>query len=150
MKNFVITQIMPHGARFAQMSSNFKLNVGIKNDVVSLNFIDEENNQDLFTTFFFIDLWFSDFNEFNDDFSDKGQEQILGQLSELITEDICAFISGKYENEDYPESPYHNLNGCFFIDAYMDNWLEYYNIITNDGDVLDEYTAPEEKGDENQ
>ena len=55
MKNFVITQIMPHGARCAQRSSNFKLNVGIKNDVVSLNFIDEENNQDLFTTFFFID-----------------------------------------------------------------------------------------------
>ena len=129
------------------MSSNFKLNVGIKNDVVSLNFIDEENNQDLFTTFFFID--YEGYKSF-DDFSDKGQEQILGQLSELITEDICAFISGKYENEDYPESPCHNLNGCFFIDAYMDNWLEYYNIITNDGDVLDEYTAPEEKGDENQ
>ena len=129
------------------MSSNFKLNVGIKNDVVSLNFIDEENNQDLFTTFFFID--YEGYKSF-DDLSDKGQEQILGQLSELITEDICAFISGKYENEDYPESPYHNLNGCFFIDAYMDNWLEYYNIITNDGDVLDEYTAPEEKGDENQ
>ena len=129
------------------MSSNFKLNVGIKNDVVSLNFIDEENNQDLFTTFFFID--YEGYKSF-DDFSDKGQEQILGQLSELITEDICAFISGKYENEDYPESPYHNLKGCFFIDAYMDNWLEYYNIITNDGDVLDEYTAPEEKGDENQ
>lgn len=129
------------------MSSNFKLNVGIKNNVVSLNFIDEENNQDLFTTFFFID--YEGYKSF-DDFSDKGQEQILGQLSELITEDICAFISGKYENEDYPESPYHNLNGCFFIDAYMDNWLEYYNIITNDGDVLDEYTAPEEKGDENQ
>ena len=129
------------------MSSNFKLNVGIKNDVVSLNFIDEENNQDLFTTFFFID--YEGYKSF-DDFSNKGQEQILGQLSELITEDICAFISGKYGNEDYPESPYHNLNGCFFIDAYMDNWLEYYNIITNDGDVLDEYTAPEEKGDENQ
>ena len=129
------------------MSSNFKLNVGIKNDVVSLNFIDEENNQDLFTTFFFND--YEGYKSF-DDFSDKGQEQILGQLSEHITEDICAFISGKYENEDYPESPYHNLNGCFFIDAYMDNWLEYYNIITNDGDVLDEYTAPEEKGDENQ
>ena len=129
------------------MSSNFKLNVGIKNNVVSLNFIDEENNQDLFTTFFFID--YEGYKSF-DDFSNKGQEQILGQVSELITEDICAFISGKYENEDYPESPYHNLNGCFFIDAYMDNWLEYYNIITNDGDVLDEYTAPEEKGDENQ
>lgn len=55
MKNFVITQILPHGARFAQMSSNFKLNVCIKNDVVSLDFIDEESNQELFTTFFFID-----------------------------------------------------------------------------------------------
>ena len=137
MKNFVITQILPHGARFAQMSTNFKLNVCIKNDVVSLVFIDEESNQELFTTFFFID--YEGYKSF-DDFSGKGQELILGQLSELITEDICAFISGKYENEENPESPYHNLNGCFFIDAYMDNWLEYYNIITNDGEVLDEYT----------
>ena len=43
MKNFVITQILPHGARFAQMFSNFKLNVCIKNDVVSLDFIGEES-----------------------------------------------------------------------------------------------------------
>lgn len=145
MKNFVITQILPHGARFAQMFSNFKLNVCIKNDVVSLDFIGEESNQELFTTFFFID--YEGYKSF-DDFSGKGQELILGQLSELITEDICAFISGKYENEEYPESPYHNLNGCFFIDAYMDNWLEYYNIITNDAEVLDEYTNPEEKGED--
>ena len=145
MKNFVITQILPHGARFAQMSSNFKLNVCIKNDVVSLDFIDEESNQELFTTFFFID--YEGYKSF-DDFSGKRQELILGQLSELITEDICAFISGKYENEENPESPYHNLNGCFFIDAYMDNWLEYYNIITNDAEVLDEYTNPEEKGED--
>ena len=69
MKNFVITQILPHGARFAQMSSNFKLNVCIKNDVVSLDFIDEESNQELFTTFFFID--YEGYKSF-DDFSGKG------------------------------------------------------------------------------
>ena len=145
MKNFVIIQKLPHGSRFAQLSNNFKLNVSICNDIVFLGFVDEQSNQPLFDTFFFID--YEGYRSF-DDFSPKGQELILEQLSELITEDISAFISGKYENEEYPDSPYHNLNGSMDIDAYMDNWLEYYNIITDDEEILDEYTAPEENEEE--
>ena len=145
MKYFVIIQNLPHGSRFAQLSNNFKLNVSICNDIVFLGFVDEQSNEPLFDTFFFID--YEGYRSF-DDFSPKGQELILEQLSELITEDICAFISEKYENEEYPDSPYHNLNGCMDIDAYMDNWLEYYNIITDDEEILDEYTAPEENKEE--
>ena len=145
MKNFVITQLLSHGARFAQLTSNFKLNVSIDNDVVFLEFVDEQSDQPLFDTFFILDH--EGFKSF-DNFSEKGHELILDQLSELITQDICAFISGKYENDDFPESPYHDLNGCFNIDAYMDNWLEYYDIITSDDEVLEEYTDPEEHNDE--
>lgn len=42
MKNFVTTLLLPHSARFARLSSNFKMNVSIVKDVVSLDFIDEE------------------------------------------------------------------------------------------------------------
>ena len=146
MKNFVITQQLPQGARFAQLSNSFELKISIIHDVVFLDFMDEQTDELLFGTFFCIDTD-EGYKSF-DDFSEKGHELILDQLSELITQDICAFISGKYENDDFPESPYHDLNGCFNIDAYMDNWLEYYDIITSDEEVLEEYTDPEEHNDE--
>ena len=147
MKNFVITQLLSHGARFAQLTSNFKLNVSIDNDVVFLEFVDEQSDQPLFDTFFILDL--EGYKSF-DDFSEKGQKLLLERLNEAITADIASFISGKYDNVGEPDVPYYEINGCFDIDSYMDIWLEYYNLISDDEDILDEYTDPEEKGDEEQ
>lgn len=148
MKNLVIIQQLPHGARFAQLTNNFKLDIDITNDVVFLDFIDEPTNELLFGTFFFID--YDDGYKSFDDFSEKGQELLLERLTEAIASDIATFMGGKYENVAEPGEPYHEIGGCFDIDGYMDNWLEYYNLISDDEDILDEYTDPEEKGDEEQ
>ena len=73
---------------------------------------------------------------------------LLERLSEVILADICSFVSGEYEDGKEPELPYHPMGGCFDIDAYVDNWLEYYDLISDDEDILDEYTDPEEETDE--
>ena len=147
MKTLTIVEQLPHGARFAQLPINFKLNISIENDVVFLDFIEEQSNEVVFGTFFFID--YDGYKSF-DDFSEKGQELLLGRLNETIVSDICTFISGKYEGEVDPEEPYHSISGCFDINAYMDDWLVYYNLISDDEDILDEYTDPEEETDESQ
>lgn len=148
MKNFVITQQLPLGARFAQLSNSFELKISIIHDVVFLDFMDEQTDELLFGTFFCIDTD-EGYKSF-DDFSEKGQKLLLERLNEAITADIASFISGKYDNVGEPDVPYYEINGCFDIDSYMDIWLEYYNLISDDEDILDEYTDPEEKGDEEQ
>ena len=80
--------------------------------------------------------------------SKKGQKLLLERLREAIVSDICTFISGKYEGVSYPEEPYYSINGCLDIDSYMAIWVGYYDIFSDDEDILDEYTDPEEETDD--
>ena len=73
---------------------------------------------------------------------------MLERLTEAILSDICTFISGKYEGVRDPEEPYYSINGCLDIDCYMTIWVGYYDIFSDDDDILDEYTDPEEETDE--
>ena len=145
MRQFIIFQRQPHGAVFVKLPDYFKVEISIKNDMVLLDFMDGKNNETIFVSFFFID---NDEHRSFDDFSQKGQELLLERLSEVILADICSFVSGEYEDGKEPELPYHSMGGCFDIDAYVDNWLEYYDLISDDEDILDEYTDPEEETDE--
>lgn len=147
MKNLAIIETLSHGARFTQLPANFKVNVNISNDVVFLEFVDEHTNENVFGTFFFVD---DDSYRSFDDFSDVGQELILARLSEAIAADIACYISGNYNKDEDFEVCYHEINGCLDIESYKGNWEAYYDLITDDEDILDEYTEPEEKGDEEQ
>jgi hypothetical protein len=144
MKNFVITQRLSHSAIFAQLPECFRLNVTISRDVVHLDFIDEHNSEVLYGTFFSLDG--EGYRSF-DDFTKKGQELLLERLSEAIIDDISVFISGEHEDTEFPEGPYFCDNGCFSINAYMDDWREYYDFLTSEEDVLNEYSAPENETD---
>ncbi len=141
MKQLTILKRLPHGARFAQLPSNFKVDISIENDMMLVDFIDWKSNESLFFSFIFID---ADKYKSFDDFSEKGQELLLDRLREAIVGDICTFISGKYEGVSDPDEPYYSINGCLDIDAYMEIWLGYYDLISDDEDILDEYTDPEE------
>ena len=142
MKQFTIIEKCSNGARFAQIPSCFMLYISIKNDMVFLDFVDEQSFETVFRTFFFIDA--NDYKSFGN-FSKKGQKLLLERLSEVIVADISCFISGEYDDEKEPELPYHSLNGCFDIAAYMENWLCYYELISDDDDILDEYIDPDEQ-----
>ena len=141
MQNIIITETLPQGARFAQLTQNFKLEINIERDVLFIKFYDEQSEELLFGTYEFVD-WEEDFKSL-DDFTEKGQELILERLREAIVTDVCAFVSGNYENLADPGIPYHSKNGCMDMDAYKQIWASYYTLICDDDDILDEYEAPE-------
>ena len=142
MKQFTIIEKCPNGARFALIPNRFKLLISIKNNMAFLDFIDEQSLETVFGTFFFID---DDSYKNFDDFTEEGQKLLLERLSEVIVADISSFISGEFDDEKEPELPYHSLNGCFDIEAYRENWLYYYELISDDEDILDEYIDPDEQ-----
>ena len=145
MRPLTIVKLLPGGARFVQLPGCFKVDISIENDMVFVDFIDDKSNESLFYSFFFID---ADIHKSFDDFSRKGQRLLLGRLREAIVSDICTFISGKYEGVNEPDEPYYSIGGCLDIDTYMENWLAYYELISDDDDILDEYSDPEEETDE--
>ena len=142
MKQFTIIEKCPNGARFTLIPNRFKLVISIRNNMVFLDFIDEQSLETVFGTFFFID---DDSYKNFDDFTEEGQKLLLERLSEVIVADISLFISGEFDDEKEPELPYHSLNGCFDIKAYKENWLYYYELISDDEDILDEYIDPDEQ-----
>ena len=141
MKDIIITETLPQGARFAQLSQNFKMQISIENDILFIDFFDEKSEELLFGTYEFVD-WEEDYKSF-DDFTEKGQDLILERLREAIVTDVCAFVSGNYENLADPGIPYHSINGCMDMDAYKQIWASYYALICDDEDILDEYESPE-------
>jgi len=145
MKQITIIKRLPRGVRFVQLPSDFKVDISIANDVVFVEFLDWKTSESLFFSFFFID---DDWHKSFDDFSEKGQELLLERLKDAIVNDISIFVSGKYEGVSEPEEPYYSYNGCLDIDTYMENWEAYYDLISDDEDILDEYTDPEEETDE--
>ena len=145
MKPLTIVEQLPHGARFAQLPNNFKLDISIRNDMVYIFFLDDKNNDVVFSTVLFIG--YEGFKCFGR-FSEKGQKLLLERLNETIVSDICTFLSGKYEGEIFIDAPYHSISGCFDIEGYKEDWVVYYNLICIDEDILEEYTAPEEETDE--
>ena len=145
MKQITIIKRLPRGVRFVQLPSDFKVDISIANDVVFVEFLDWKTSESLFFSFFFID---DDWHKSFDDFSEKGQELLLERLKDAIVNDISIFVSGKYEGVSEPEEPYYSFNGCLDIDTYMENWEAYYDLISDDEDILDEYTDPEEEKDE--
>ena len=145
MKQITIIKRLPHGARFVRLPNNFKVAIRIKSDVLEVDFIGLKSNASLCCSRAFID---ADVYKSFDDFSRKGQKLLLERLTEAILSDICTFISGKYEGVRYPEEPYYSMNGCLDIDCYMTIWVGYYDIFSDDEDILDEYTDPEEETDE--
>lgn len=145
MKQITIIKRLPHGARFVRLPNNFKVAIRIKNDVLEVDFIGLKSNVSLCCSRAFID---ADVYKSFDDFSRKGQKLLLERLTEAILSDICTFISGKYEGVRDPEEPYYSINGCLDIDCYMTIWVGYYDIFSDDEDILDEYTDPEEETDE--
>ena len=145
MKQITIIKRLPHGARFVRLPNNFKVAIRIKSDVLEVDFIGLKSNASLCCSRAFID---ADVYKSFDDFSRKGQKLLLERLTEAILSDICTFISGKYEGVRYPEEPYYSINGCLDIDCYMTIWVGYYDIFSDDEDILDEYTDPEEETDE--
>lgn len=122
-------------------AQQLRLEISIKNDMLWLDFFDEERNELVFDTFTFID---EDLYKSFDDFSEKGQQLLLERLSDAIVGDISNFISGKYEGVTEPDEPYFSIGGCLDINTYMEYWLAYYELISDDEDILDEYTDPEE------
>jgi hypothetical protein len=145
MKQITIIKRLPRGARFVRLPNNFKVAIRIKNDVLEVDFIGLKSNASLCCSRAFID---ADVYKSFDDFSRKGQKLLLERLTEAILNDICTFISGKYEGVRDPEEPYYSINGCLDIDCYMTIWVGYYDIFSDDEDILDEYTDPEEETDE--
>ena len=145
MKQITIIKRLPHGTRFVRLPNNFKVAIRIKSDVLEVDFIGLKSNASLCCSRAFID---ADVYKSFDDFSRKGQKLLLERLTEAILSDICTFISGKYEGVRYPEEPYYSINGCLDIDCYMTIWVGYYDIFSDDEDILDEYTDPEEETDE--
>ena len=145
MKQLTIIKRFPHGARFVQLHNDFKVIICIKNDVLKVDFVGMKSNASLCYSLAFID---ADVYKSFDDFSKKGQKLLLEKLREAIVSDICTFISGKYEGVSYPEEPYYSINGCLDIDSYMAIWVGYYDIFSDDEDILDEYTDPEEETDD--
>ena len=128
-----------------RLPNNFKVAIRIKSDVLEVDFIGLKSNASLCCSRAFID---ADVYKSFDDFSRKGQKLLLERLTEAILSDICTFISGKYEGVRDPEEPYYSINGCLDIDSYMAIWVGYYDIFSDDEDILDEYTAPEEETDD--
>ena len=55
MKNIIITETLPQGARFAQLSQNFKMEISIENDILFIDFFDEQSGDLLFGTYEFVD-----------------------------------------------------------------------------------------------
>lgn len=145
MRPLTIIKQLPDGARFVQLPSDFKVDISIENDMAFVDFIDFKSNVSLFYSFFFID---ADKYKSFDDFSEKGQRLLLERLREAIVGDISTFISGKYEGVSEPDEPYYSINGCLDIDTYMEIWLGYYDLISDDDDILDEYSDPEEETEE--
>ena len=145
MKQSTIIKRFHHGARFGQLHNDFKVIICIKNDVLKVDFVGMKSNASLCYSLAFID---ADVYKSFDDFSKKGQKLLLEKLREAIVSDICTFISGKYEGVSYPEEPYYSINGCLDIDSYMAIWVGYYDIFSDDEDILDEYTDPEEETDD--
>ena len=145
MKQLTIVKRLPHGARFAQLPNNFKVNICIKNDILVVDFMGLKSNVSLRYSLALID---ADVYKSFDDFSKKGQKLLLERLREAIVSDICTFISGKYEGVSDPEEPYYSLNGCLDIDSYMAIWVGYYDIFSDDEDIFDEYSDPEEETDD--
>ena len=145
MKQITIIKRLPHGARFVRLPNNFKVAIRIKSDVLEVDFIGLKSNASLCCSRAFID---ADVYKSFDDFSRKGQKLLLERLTEAILSDICTFISGKYEGVRDPEEPYYSIKGCLDIDCYMTIWVGYYDIFSDDEDILDEYTDPEEETDE--
>ena len=145
MKQITIIKRLPHGARFVRLPNNFKVAIRIKSDVLEVDFIGLKSNASLCCSRAFID---ADVYKSFDDFSRKGQKLLLERLKDAIVNDISIFVSGKYEGVSEPEEPYYSFNGCLDIDTYMENWEAYYDLISDDEDILDEYTDPEEETDE--
>ena len=145
MKQLTIIKRFPHGARFVQLPNDFKVIICIKNDVLKVDFVGMKSNASLCYSLAFID---ADVYKSFDNFSKKGQKLLLERLREAILSDICTFISGKYEGVSYPEEPYYSINGCLDIDSYMAIWVGYYDIFSDDEDILDEYIDPEEETDD--
>ena len=145
MKQLTIIKRLPHGVRFVQLPNDFKVIICIKNNVLKVDFVSMKSNASLCYSLAFID---ADVYKSFDDFSKKGQKLLLEKLREAIVSDICTFISGKYEGVSYPEEPYYSINGCLDIDSYMAIWVGYYDIFSDDEDILDEYTDPEEETDD--
>ena len=141
MKQITIIEVLSNGARFAQLPSSFRLDISIKNDMLWLDFFDGDSGKLVFDTFSFID---EDLYKSFDDFSKKGQQLLLERLSDAIVGDISTFIGGKYEGVAEPDEPYFSIGGCLDINTYMDNWLAYYELISDDEDILNEYIDPEE------
>ncbi len=127
------------------MPNDFKVIICIKNDVLKVDFVGMKSNASLCYSLAFID---ADVYKSFDDFSKKGQKLLLEKLREAIVSDICTFISGKYEGVSYPEEPYYSIGGCLDIDSYMAIWVGYYDIFSDDDDILAEYTDPEEETDD--
>ncbi|MEE1081718.1 MAG: hypothetical protein U0L19_11480 [Bacteroidales bacterium] len=145
MKQLTIIKRLPHGARFVQLPNDFKVIICIKNNVLKVDFVGMKSNASLCYSLAFID---ADVYKSFDDFSKKGQKLLLERLREAIVSDICTFISGKYEGVSYPEEPYYSIGGCLDIDSYMAIWVGYYDIFSDDDDILAEYTDPEEETDD--
>ena len=133
MKQITIIKRLPRGVRFVQLPSDFKVDISIANDVVFVEFLDWKTSESLFFSFFFID---DDWHKSFDDFSEKGQELLLERLKDAIVNDISIFVSGKYEGVSEPEEPYYSFNGCLDIDTYIENWEAYYDLISDDEDIL--------------
>ncbi len=90
MKQLTIIKRLPHGARFAQLPNNFKVNICIKNDILEVDFVGQKSNASLCYSLAHID---ADVYKSFDDFSKKGQKLLLERLREAIVGDICTFIS---------------------------------------------------------
>ena len=145
MRQFTILRRRPHGAVFVKLPDYFEVKLSIVNDMAILKFTNGKNNEIIFISFFLID---EDEHRKFDNFSKKGQALLLERLSEVIVADISSFVSGDYEDGKELELPYHSMGGCFDMDAYIENWLGYYDLISDDDDILDEYSDPEEETDE--
>lgn len=143
MRRLTLFHRQPHGVAFVKLPDYFKVDISIENKMLLLTFIDGKNSETFFISFSLIDD--EEHRDF-DDFSKKGQELLLERLSKVIVADISSYVSGEYEGDKEPELPYHTVGGCFDIDSYMDNWLCYYDLISDDDDILDEYEYDIRKG----
>ena len=142
MKEFTIIERKPNGARIANVSGSFGVKIKIIKGLVFLDFIDDQTGTIIYRTFFPVEH--KGYRSF-ENFREKGQELLLVRLSEVIVSDICTYITGKYDDEEYPEEPYYTFNGCFDIALYMRYWAVCYDLISDDEDILDEYINPDKE-----
>ncbi len=133
------------GARFAQLPDNFSLKVCILGDVLFVDFVDPKTNEVFFATFICIDE--EEHKDFGD-FTPTGRQLLLERLADAIVNDVSAFIGSENDHGIEYGLPIHSLNGCFDMDVYLEVWLSYYDLISDDDDILDEYQVPEDETDE--